>query len=66
MVFWLGAGVVAVPFLGVPIQWKEYALIAIGVLIVLLSAPFGKRPRRTDERSAAYVENKNPAISNQG
>lgn len=59
IVFWLGILVIITPFLGVPIQWKEYGLIVIGVLIVLLSLSFSRRGKnqflRTDN---AYVENR--------
>ena len=59
IVFWLGIIVIITPFLGVPIKWKEYGLIVIGVLIVMLSLSFSRRgrhqPLRTDN---AYVENR--------
>jgi len=56
IIAWLGFFVIVVPFLGVPIEWKEYALIAIGVLIVLISLAGSRRRAVSNSHDSAYVE----------
>jgi TRAP-type C4-dicarboxylate transport system permease small subunit len=56
IIAWLGFFVIVVPFLGVPIAWKEYTLIAIGVLIVLISLAGTRRRVAETSRDSAYVE----------
>jgi hypothetical protein len=58
LIAWFGFLVIVVPFLGVPIQWKEYALIALGVsiIIVSISGP-RKRIERSESGSPAFIEN---------
>ena len=56
IVLWLGVAVILVPFLGVPIKWKEYALVAAGVLIVTVAALPGQRSRGSQETNAAFAE----------
>ncbi len=61
IIAWLGFLVVLTPFFAVPIQWKEYALIVFGVLIMVVSLSGSKRS--TENRSTAnttYVENRVP------
>ena len=60
IIAWLGFLVILTTFLGVPIQWKEYALIILGVLIMIVALSGGRR--KSENRSnASYVENKLPS-----
>lgn len=61
----LGAIVLVTPFLGIPGSWKQYILVASGVLIVIVSyqlrraAFFRSIETSEGERKAdAFVENK--------
>lgn len=58
IIAWLGFLVIVVPFMGVPIQWKEYALIVLGVLVIVVSLAHGRK-RITEKSDSTYVENKN-------
>lgn len=61
----LGAIVAATPFLGIPGSWKQYILVASGVLIVIVSyqlrrAAFFRSIETSDgeRRADAFVESK--------
>ncbi len=58
--FWLGVIIILVPFLGVPIAWKEYALIVIGVFIAALSLGVQKKSEVRKEADT-FVEHYPPA-----
>lgn len=54
---WLGIIVILIPFLGVPIRWKEYALVSVGVLIATVAVIPGKRSHNLASRnSGSYAE----------
>jgi hypothetical protein len=67
LVFLLGVLVFVMPMIGVPPIWKEYAVIVIGILLILVgfslrrSAYYRKTDRGNGERSTdSFVESLPP------
>jgi len=65
VVFWLAILVILTPYLGVPIQYKEYALIIIGVFIALLSIPLNRGHKDRRSSDIAFKENRDQLLDKQ-
>ena len=66
-IFWFGIAVLLVPFLGVPVLWKEYLLIILGVSLCGVSITRAKNdhvPIDTNTSPGTFVENKGDHLQN--
>jgi hypothetical protein len=72
-VFFIGIGLTLIPFLGVPLVWREYAIVFIGIVLILVGYGlrrevfFARIDKGNGERGTdSFVETTERLFSDQG